>query len=237
MRLTIGLALAAFFAMAAPSLAEAPTSRAPASTSGDKPGVFDYYALVLSWTPTYCAELDPGRADPQCDARGRPFAFVLHGLWPQYARGWPERCQTANGGFVPRAVADRMRDIMPNAQLVFHEYRRHGTCSGLAPDAYFDLSRKLFEKVTIPPAFRSVVGDRMTIAPAALEAAFIAANPGLSADGIAVSCGGTGDRLKDVRICFNKSGAFRRCGENENQARLCRAARVFVPPVRAGAGR
>ena len=31
------------------------------------------------------------RADPQCS--GRPFAFVVHGLWPQYEKGFPSYCQ------------------------------------------------------------------------------------------------------------------------------------------------
>jgi len=50
---------------------------------------------------------------------------------------------------------------------------------------------------------------------------------------IAVTCGGAGNRLREVRICFAKDGAFRACGENENQWRLCAAQRMYVPPVRA----
>ena len=203
-----------------------------AQAQPDKPGEFDYYALVLSWSPTYCAALEPGRTDPQCDARGRPYDFVLHGLWPQHERGWPESCPTADRGFVPRAVANRMLDIMPSDRLVFHEYRRHGTCSGLSVDAYFELSRKLFRSVRIPSSFQTVVGDRTFVAPAELERQFIAANPGMKADQIAVVCGGPGDRLKEVRVCFDKQGLLRSCGENENQARLCRAGRMYVPPVR-----
>src|SRR5262245_819748 len=54
-------------------------------------GVFDYYLLALSWSPTYCAERRGTAYDQQCDVRqGRPYAFVLHGLWPQNERGWPE---------------------------------------------------------------------------------------------------------------------------------------------------
>ena len=41
---------------------------------------------------------------------------------------------------------------------------------------------------------------------------------------IVVQCGGAGNRLKEVRICFDKGGDFRACGRNENQARLCSAA-------------
>jgi ribonuclease T2 len=54
---------------------------------------------------------------------------------------------------------------------------------------------------------------------------------------LAVQCGGAGNRLKEVRICFTRSGEFRACGRNENQRRLCSADRMYVPPVRYGAAK
>ena len=75
-----------------------------------QPGVFDYYLLSLSWSPTYCADTGEARRDPQCSPRsGRPFAFVLHGLWPQYERGWPRDCRSSDRGYVP---APRSRDAV-----------------------------------------------------------------------------------------------------------------------------
>src|SRR5690606_18991341 len=57
-----------------------------------KPGEFDFYVLALSWTPSYCeAEGDRRAGDEQC-SRARPYAFVVHGLWPQYERGYPRSC-------------------------------------------------------------------------------------------------------------------------------------------------
>jgi ribonuclease T2 len=203
-----------------------------------QPGVFDYYLLSLSWSPTYCADTGEERRDPQCSPRsGRPFAFVLHGLWPQYERGWPRDCRSADRGYVPAPVADRMLDIMPSKRLVFHEYRTHGTCSGLGVDGYFDLARQTFEKVKIPRRFAGPVDERMTIAPAELVSEFMAVNPQLKPDMIAVSCGGPGNRLREVRICFDKGGSFRACGRNEDQAKLCSADRMYVPPVRTGGSR
>jgi ribonuclease T2 len=201
-----------------------------------EPGVFDYYVLSLSWSPTYCADAGDRRGDAQCDGKsGRPYAFVLHGLWPQYERGWPQDCRSDNRGWVPGAVADRMLDIMPSKRLVFYEYRKHGTCSGLGVDAYFDLARKLYEKVKIPPRFVRVSDERMTVGVAELIGDFMAANPGLKPDMMSVACGGAGNRLKEVRVCFTKEAEFRACGRNENQQRLCSAERMYVPPVRAGA--
>jgi ribonuclease T2 len=200
---------------------------------GDQPGVFDYYVLSLSWSPTYCAGLREGRRDPQCE--GRPYAFVLHGLWPQHERGWPQDCRSGDRGWVPAPVAERMLDIMPSKNLVFHEYRKHGTCSGLGVDGYFDLARRLYEKVKIPRRFVGLTDDRFTIPPGELVREFLSANPQLKPDMIAVQCGGAGNRLKEVRVCFEKGGNFRSCGRNEDQGKLCAADRMYVPPVRAGA--
>ena len=103
-------------------------------------GVFDYYVLALSWSPTYCADSCARRATTlSATPRGeRPYAFVLHGLWPQYQRGWPQDCRSPDRGYVPGPVANRMLDIMPSDKLIFNEYRKHGTCSGLGVDGYFD---------------------------------------------------------------------------------------------------
>jgi len=244
----LALALIGVGAMAQGALAQRPAYRQWDSNDRDaggrgtarehQPGDFDYYLLALSWSPTYCADVGEERRDPQCSpSGGRPYAFVLHGLWPQYERGWPSNCRSPDRGYVPGPVADRMVDIMPSKRLVFHEYRTHGTCSGLGVDAYFDLARQLYMKVHIPSRFASPVEERMTIAPGELISEFVAANPQLKPDMIAIVCGGAGNRLREVRICFDRGGAFRACGRNENQARLCSADRMYVPPVRMGANR
>lgn len=202
---------------------------------GNEAGRFDYYILSLSWSPTYCAGLPRGANDPQCDRRRpRPYAFVLHGLWPQFERGRPESCPSRDRGFVPRPVAQRMLDIMPSDRLVFHEYRKHGTCTGLGVDGYFALSRSLYEKIKIPQRYVEPVDERLIVAPDELVQEFMAVNPGLRPDMVAVACGGPGNRLRDVRICFDKSGRPRPCGESVVQRKLCAAQRIFVPPVRQG---
>ena len=54
------------------------------------PGQFDYYVLALSWSPSFCETATGNARRQQCGAR--PFSFVVHGLWPQYERGFPESC-------------------------------------------------------------------------------------------------------------------------------------------------
>jgi len=196
-------------------------------------GQFDYYALVLSWSPTYCAESDGD--DLQCNRRdGRRFNFVLHGLWPQYDRGWPQDCRTPRRPFVPQPLIDSMLDIMPSPRLVIHEYRKHGVCSGLSPDAYFSLARRLFRSIRIPQDYLNPF-EQQTVSPRDLASELMRANPDLKPENFSIVCGGQGNRLKEVRICFSKSGQLQACGSNEDQRRMCSASRMFVPPVRSTA--
>ncbi len=129
-----------------------------------------------------------------------------------------------------------MLDIMPSKRLVFHEYRKHGTCSGLGVDGYFELARKLYGKVKIPPRFVDLKDERLFVGVTELVKDFLATNPELKPDMMSVQCGGAGNRLKEVRVCFTRDGQFRACGRNEDQRRLCSAERMYVPPVRLGAG-
>ena len=145
------------------------------SDRGDRnqAGAFDYYVLALSWSPTYCADRRGNGYEPQCDVRSsRPYAFVLHGLWPQHERGWPQDCRSSDRGWVPGPVAERMLDIMPSKKLIFHEYRKHGTCSGLGVDDYFDLARRLHDKVQIPKRFVRLTDDRLFVGPGELVQRF-----------------------------------------------------------------
>ena len=101
----------------------------PQDRHQNAPGQFDFYVLALSWSPSYCEaahERAPDRApDQQC--AGRPFSFVVHGLWPQYERGFPSFCQVPAPRLTRRIVGS-MLDLMPSPRLIFHEWDRHGTC-------------------------------------------------------------------------------------------------------------
>lgn len=196
-------------------------------------GQFDYYALVLSWSPTHCSTPEGEDDAMQCSRRdGRRYAFVLHGLWPQYERGYPESCPIGKRPFVPQPVIDGALDIMPSKGLVIHEYRKHGTCSGLSPEAYFTLARRLFESIQIPHRYVNPF-EAQFLSPDDLVDDLVAANPGLKPDMVAVSCGGPGNRLREVRICYTREGALRSCGTNEDERKLCRSDRINLPPVRS----
>src|SRR5262245_12923559 len=78
----------------------------------NKPGQFDFYLLALSWSPTFCeASAEKGRA-PKEQCGVRPYSFVVHGLWPQYERGFPEFCQNPPPR-LDRRIVSTMLDLMP----------------------------------------------------------------------------------------------------------------------------
>lgn len=191
-------------------------------------GRFDYYDLVLSWSPSYCETGGSKRRDPQC-LSSRPYSFVLHGLWPQYDKGYPQSCRLKKNAWVSKEVINSMMDIMPSKGLIIHEYKKHGTCSGLSPENYYKASRILYKSVKIPPRYVQPQKPMM-LSPREIENDFLIANPKLSADMISIVCGKR--RLKEIRICFSKKGHPVACGVNERQQKLCRLPKVYLPPVR-----
>jgi ribonuclease T2 len=205
---------------------------AAASAEGE-PGRFDYYALALSWSPTHCATRGGGGGpnEPQC-AGDRPYHFVLHGLWPQYERGWPSDCQTGERPWVADQVIREMLDIMPSKRLIIHQYRKHGVCSGLNVEDYFRASRQAYEAIKIPERFQSPQ-DYLSLSPGEIEAEFLKANPTMTADMISIDC--KDRRLREMRICFTRDLKLRGCGDNERQENLCKAQTIVLPPVRLGA--
>jgi ribonuclease T2 len=194
------------------------------------PGEFDFYVLSLSWSPSFCEEAaergTEGRAQAQCG--GRPFSFVVHGLWPQYEHGFPDYCQRP-APRLDRGIMSSMLDLMPAPGLIFNEWDKHGTCSGLGARAYFETIRKARSAVKVPPEFLEV-SEQKTLAPAEIENAFIKVNPGLSSSAIAVTC--SRRRLSEVRICMSKDLQFRACEEIDRRA--CRRDDVLMPPMRGG---
>jgi ribonuclease T2 len=152
----------------------------------------------------------------------------VHGLWPQYDRGFPENCQVPS----PRlyhGIVSSMLDLMPAPHLIYNEWDKHGTCSGLSPQSYFDTVRKARASVKIPPDYVDLK-DPLNVAPGAVADAFVKANTGLPADGIAVEC--DRKRLTEIRLCFSKDLKFRACPDVAR--RSCRRDQVVMPPVRGG---
>ncbi len=126
-----------------------------------------------------------------------------------------------------RGIVSSILDLMPAPHLIFNEWDKHGTCSGLAPRAYFETIRKARAAVKIPPEYINLQ-EPLSVTPAAVEEAFETANPGLSPNGMAIGC--DKKRLTEVRICLSKELQFRDCAEIAR--RSCRRDQVLMPPLR-----
>ncbi|MFT4715467.1 MAG: ribonuclease T2 [Paracoccaceae bacterium] len=187
-------------------------------------GQFDYYVLALSWSPSWCALEGDARNAGQCGPNSE-LGFSLHGLWPQHELGWPSFCQTIEPPPTRQATAE-MADIMGSSGLAWHQWDKHGRCSGLSAQDYFLTSRKAYEAINRPDVFRQLLKPLSFPAPV-VETAFLRANPSLIPDGISVTC--SRGFFQEVRICLSKDLQLRTCGRDVIQD--CQQ-RVVFPPLR-----
>ncbi len=174
---------------------------------------FDYYILALSWAPDYCSA-NPD--DAQECSPGKKYAFVLHGLWPQYTKGYPSDC---GDDPLPESVRAQFPRLYPNDKLFGHEWSKHGTCSGLSAQAYLTLAKQIKDHVQIPAAYRAPASPFRTAADD-LKDAFLQANPALIDTGLAVNCSGSGRFLSELYICFAKDGQPAACGADVRKSAL-----------------
>jgi ribonuclease T2 len=207
-------------------------SVAPTPTKGKRipntPGDFDFYVMSLSWSPDYCAGSNVNDAQ-QCSI-GKKLGFVLHGLWPQYNRGYPADCSNVP---LPKDVQQKFPNLFPSSKLYTHEWDKHGTCSGLKPQDYLALAKTVKESIVIPTAYRSPAkAFRTTIDQ--LKADFVSANPTVSADALAVQCSGSGRYLQELRACFSREGQPIACSQEvqNDAAKSCGKADFLVRNVR-----
>ncbi len=167
--------------------------------SADQAGEFDYYILALSWNSGWC-EIEGARKNaPQCLAEKRA-GFVLHGLWPQYDHGWPEYCKTSKPN-PPRNVTGEMAKLYGSSGAAWHQWDKHGRCTGLDYEAYYEKSGDLVEKFAAPEIFLEI-DEPLKIAPEVIEGAMEQSYPELQGDEMAVIC--RKGIFQEIRICLDK---------------------------------
>lgn len=166
------------------------------------------YVLAVSWSPEYCRG---GKADDpgnfQCNGRNGRFGFVLHGLWPEAAKGPPPQWCALE----PRPSLDDFRRNMcvtPVPWLLEHEWAKHGSCMSPTPAAYFKASTILWNALHLPDADKLSRQDGLTAGE--LRRAFVAANPAFpkAAVGVLASNGGW---LRELHLCYGKTFLPRAC--------------------------
>jgi len=197
----------------------------PTAGQAQERGDFSYYVLALSWNAAWCAREGDKRDADQCEARHN-YGFTLHGLWPQHESGWPEYCRTSERD-PSRSMTRNMTDIMGSGGLAWHQWKKHGRCTGLSARAYYDLSREAYARVNRPEVLRKI-SKPLDVPPPVLEDAFIDVNDGLSKGGVTVTC--KSNQLSEIRICLDKSLNFRACAPDA--ARDCSRRQITVLPIR-----
>lgn len=194
-----------------------------AHADNDRAGEFDYYVMALSWSPNWCVLEGDARDADQCETDA---GWILHGLWPQYHRGWPDYCPTVERA-PSRRMTGEMVDIMGSSGLAWHQWKKHGVCSGLSATAYFDLSRQAYGTIERPAVFRTL--DKPVTLPATLiEEAFIKANPDLEPDMITITC--VDGHIQEARICLSKNLEPVPCGRDV--VRDCTIKDAMFTPLR-----
>jgi len=197
----------------------------PAMAEGEKAGTFDYYVLSLSWSPNWCAYEGDARRSDQCDAR-HDHGWIMHGLWPQFHRGYPSYCPTSERA-PSRGMTAGMADIMGTSGLAWHQWKKHGVCSGLSARDYYALSREAYGRVARPEVFRNL--DREVKLPASVvEEAFLKANPEMEPDGITITC--RQGYIQEARICLSRDLSPVPCGQDV--VRDCKARDALFTPIR-----
>jgi ribonuclease T2 len=197
----------------------------PAWGQSNKAGAFDYYVLSLSWSANWCALQGDAQGSEQCEDRN-DFGWIMHGLWPQYSRGFPSFCPTVQRA-PSRAMTNDMADIMGTSGLAWYQWKKHGVCTGLSAPDYYALSRAAYEKVVRPPVFRKL--ERAVKLPASVvEEAFLKANPGWEADMLTITC--KDGYIQEARLCLSKGLQPVSCGQDV--VRDCRLNDARFEPMR-----
>jgi len=189
----------------------------PDEVVADRPILF--HMLAVTWMPETCRTGGDGQGDLACDANR--FGWTLHGLWPNSdGRPYPRYCRAATRVAPQTIRAELCRT--PSVDLVQHEWAAHGTCGWDTPEAYFQQSAAMYDKLVRPdPRALRTAGE--------LRDAFARANPGLPRQAVYIAVT-EDDRLREVRICNDLSFNPRPCPRGEVGARD--ATVLTVEPIR-----
>lgn len=178
-----------------------------ANCLSDQPGVFSYYKLAITRSPEWCI-VNNRPQDGQCR-----YEFVLHGLWPQCERNYPERCTVADYALLDEIDEKGLLNVFPTRGEIRDQWETHGACTGLSRSAYFGLSVRLYQSVHMPEIAPGQYTENQ------LFHLIVRENRGyLSDDMIELVCDAQadapfaqGDTLDEVRVCFDRQGVPMGC--------------------------
>lgn len=202
-----------------------PVASVPPVTPDGPPRVLPVtgYTLALSWSPEFCKPREGARAHRvQCSGDNGRFGFVVHGLWPEGARTWPQWCPTdAVPG--PARIRQQMC-ISPSARLIARQWAKHGACMTKRPETYLNVTRILWRSFRIPDYDRISREDGLTAG--RIRQVFADANRGWEPEHIGVKLNERG-WLEELRLCYSKRFMPVRCDARRQGAADDAGARIW----------
>ena len=217
MRSILKAAAAAAMVLASPAVAQVLSCVPPGKIQRPRPDLptadqprrvlpIGGYTLALTWSPGFC-RANGGKTGNkfQCGGANR-FGFTLHGLWPDgVGKSWPQYCRRAS--ILPDAVIRANLCATPSAQLIQHEWAKHGTCMPGTPGDYFGKARRLYDALRYPD-MQALSRRPLTVAQ--LKARMAAANPGIPASAMRVTLTRQ-NWLDEVWLCLDTRLRYARC--------------------------
>lgn len=213
------LAAMAASAVAGPALAQAYQCTIPERIEPIRPARADgpvrkvpiaRYVLAASWSPEYCKQARD-KSSMQCSGRNGRFGFVLHGLWPEAAKGPPPQWCALTPPPKPE-ILRRNLCMTPAPGLLGHEWAKHGSCMAKKPETYFKVSGILWRSIAWPDADR--LSRKRDLTADDLREAFVMANPGWAREQVGVETNQRG-WLKSVRLCYSRRFRPQRCARDD----------------------
>lgn len=173
---------------------------------------FDYYTFAISLTPAFCDQNPKWRDSVQCRNR---LPVSVHGLWPERMGGpAPENCEGTAFQLSP-GLERNLRGTMPDRGARQYQWKKHGACSGLAPEAYFSMIDREFMELKWPDLLQPQGRDQI-VERAVVLREFRRLNPGFPERSVVLRCEG-GQRpplLAEIRVCLTPDGRPTECSAN-----------------------
>lgn len=181
------------------------------------------YTLALSWSPEFCKPRarDPGHAFQCGGGKGR-FGLVVHGLWPESGKSWPQWCEASRA---PSAAEVRgAMCLMPSERLVARAFAKHGSCMVKRPASYLKVIGILRGGLRLPDYDR--ISREEGLSAGRIRAAFADANPEWpeAAVGVRLSARGW---LEEIRLCYSKRFRPAPCSPSRRGARDTAPAQIW----------
>lgn len=181
------------------------------------------YTLALSWSPEFCRLRESDRDHArQCSGSAGRFGFIVHGLWPEGARGWPQWCRAVRA---PRSEDMRANMCLtPSARLLARQWAKHGSCMARRPATYFRVTRILFGGLRLPHLDLLSREDNLTAG--MIRGRIAELNRGWRAEAIGIHLNQRG-WLEEVQLCYDRRFMPTRCDRRRFGARDAASAKIW----------